>query len=70
MLGDDWGLFEDADASARRRRAELIARLRERVIAAGDKLSGEQVDAIVARMADTALEGERLRLGYTERRRA
>ena len=69
MLGEEWDLFEDADAQARRRREELVARLRERVMAAGDKLSGEQVDAIVSRMADTALEGERLRLGYTERRR-
>ena len=69
-MGEEWDLFENADTSARRRRDDLIARLRERVIAAGDKLSDEQVDAIVARMADTALEGERLRLGYTERRRA
>jgi hypothetical protein len=69
-MGDEWNLFEDAEASARRRREELIARLRERVMAAGDKLSEEQVDAIVARMADTALEGERLRLGFSERRRA
>ena len=69
-MGEEWDLFEDADASARRRREELIARLRQRVMAAGDKLSGEQVDAIVARMADTALEGERLRQGSTERRRA
>ena len=69
-MGEEWNLFEDALASARRRRDELMARLRERVIAAGDKLSVEQVNAIVARMADTALEGERLRHGYTERRRA
>jgi hypothetical protein len=69
-MGEEWDLFEDADTSARRRRDELIARLRERVMAAGDKLSEEQVAAIVARMADTALEGERLRHGYTERRRA
>lgn len=69
-MGEEWDLFEDAHASARRRRAELVARLRERVIAAGDKLSEEQVDAIVARMADTALEGERLRHGGTERRQA
>jgi hypothetical protein len=69
-MGEEWDLFEDADTSARRRRDELMARLRERVIAAGDKLSEDQVDAIVARMADTALEGERLRHGYTERRRA
>jgi hypothetical protein len=68
--GEEWDLFEDAASSARRRREELIARLRERVIAAGDKLSEEQVDAIVERMADTALEGERLRHGYAERRRA
>jgi hypothetical protein len=68
-MGGEWDLlFEDADTSARRRREALIARLRERVIAAGDKLSEEQVEAIVARMADTALEGERLRHGYTERR--
>lgn len=69
-MGEEWNLFEDATASARRRRDELVARLRERVIAAGDKLSEEQVNAIVARMADTALEGERLRHGYIERRRA
>ena len=67
-MGGEWDLFEDAAASARRRREELIARLRERVIAAGDRLSEEQVDAIVSRMADTVLEGERLRHGYTERR--
>lgn len=69
-MGEEWDLFEDAETSARRRRDELIARLRERVIAAGDKLSEDQVDAIVRRMADTALEGERLRHGYAERRRA
>jgi len=69
-MGEEWDLFEDAQASAQRRREELIARLRQRVIAAGDKLSEEQVAAIVSRMADTALEGERLRHGYTERRRA
>ncbi|HUQ46425.1 MAG TPA: hypothetical protein VM033_07225 [Gemmatimonadaceae bacterium] len=69
-MGEEWNLFEDATASAHRRRGELVARLRERVIAAGDKLSEEQVNAIVARMADTALEGERLRHGYIERRRA
>ena len=68
-MGDnEWGLFEDAESSARRRRAELVARLRDRVIAAGHKLSLEQVDAIVARMADTALEGERLRHGYARPR--
>jgi len=66
-MGEEWDLFEDAEASARRRREELVTRLRNRVIAAGCKLSGEQVDAIVSRMADTALEGERLRHGYTER---
>ncbi len=69
-MGEEWDLFEDAQSSAQRRREELIARLRQRVIAAGDKLSEEQVAAIVSRMADTALEGERLRHGYTERRRA
>jgi hypothetical protein len=68
-MGGEWDLFEDAAASARRRRQELIARLRERVIAAGDKLSEEQVDAIVARMADTALDGDRLRHGYAHPRR-
>ena len=68
-MGDnEWGLFEDAESSARRRREELVARLRDRVMAAGDKLSLEQVDAIVARMADTALEGERLRHGYSRPR--
>ena len=69
-MGEEWDLFEDAQSSAQRRREDLIARLRQRVIAAGDKLSEEQVAAIVSRMADTALEGERLRHGYTERRRA
>lgn len=69
-MGEEWDLFEDAQSSARRRREELIARLRQRVIAAGDKLSEEQVAAIISRMADTALEGERLRHGYAERRRA
>ena len=68
MSDNEWGLFEDAESSARRRREELVARLRDRVIAAGDKLSLEQVDAIVARMADTALEGERLRHGYSRPR--
>jgi hypothetical protein len=67
-MGGDWDLFEDADTSARRRREELMVRLRERVLAAGDKLSEEQVDAIVSRMADIALEGDRLRQRYTERR--
>jgi hypothetical protein len=67
-MGEEWDLFEDADASARRRRRELIARLRVRVLAAGGRLSEEQVDAVVSRMVDTALAGERLRHGYTERR--
>lgn len=67
-MGKEWDLFEDALESARRRREELMARLRERVLAAGDKLSEEQLAAIVARMADTALDGVRLRHGYDERR--
>jgi hypothetical protein len=69
-MGEGWDLFEDAHTSARRRRDQLIARLRERMIAAGDKLSEDQVAAIVERMADTALEGERLRHGFRERRQA
>lgn len=69
-MGEEWDVFEDADASAHRRREELVARLRQRVIAAGDKLSEDQVEAIVARMADTALKGERLRHGFVDRRRA
>lgn len=64
-MGEEWGLFEDAEASVRRRRDELVVRLRARVIAAGDKLSEGQLAAIVTRMADTALAGERLRHGYT-----
>lgn len=68
-MGAEWDLFEDAVTSAHRRRESLIARLRERVIAAGDKLSAEQMDAIVARMADTVLEGERLRHGSLYHRR-
>ena len=68
-MGTEWDLFEDAAASAHRRRESLIARLRERVIAAGDKLSDEQMDAIVGRMADTVLEGQRLRQGSVYDRR-
>jgi hypothetical protein len=64
----EWDLFEDALQSVRRRREELIARLRERVLAAGGKLSEEQVAAIVGRMADTALDGVRLRHGFDDRR--
>ncbi len=59
--GEEWSLFEDAAASVRRRRQELVDRLRQRMLAAGGKLSMEQIDALVARMADTALDGERLR---------
>ncbi len=68
-MGAEWDLFEDAASSAHRRRESLVARLRERVIAAGDKLSDEQMDAIVARMADTVLEGQRLRQGSVYDRR-
>lgn len=64
-MGDDaaeeWSLFEDAATSASRRRTELVERLRQRMIAAGDKLSLQQIEALVARMADTALDGDRLR---------
>ena len=68
-MGGEWDLFENAATSAHRRRESLITRLRERVIAAGDKLSNEQMDAIVARMADTVLEGQRLRQGFAYDRR-
>ncbi len=67
--GEEWNLFEDAAASPRRRRQELEARLRQRVIAAGGKLSPDQIDALVARMADTATEGERLRHRFDQPRR-
>ena len=60
-MGAEWDLFEDAATSARRRRESLIARFRERVTATGDKLSSEQLDAIVHRLADTVLQGEHLR---------
>ena len=60
-MGAEWDLFEDAVTSALRRRESLIARFRERVIAAGDKLSDEQMEAIVHRLADTVLQGEQLR---------
>jgi hypothetical protein len=60
-MAQDWDLFEDALQSAQRRRRELVARLRERLRAAGDKLSDEQVAAVVERMADLALGAGNLR---------
>ena len=68
-MGAEWDLFEDAVTSTHRRRESLIARFRERVIAAGDKLSSEQMDAIVHRLADTVLQGEHLRHGSAYDRR-
>ncbi len=58
---DEWDLFEDAQQVAHRRRLDLIARLRARLRAAGDKLSDEQVSAVVERMADLALGAGNLR---------
>ena len=58
---DEWDLFEDAQQVAQRRRLDLIARLRARLRAAGDKLSDEQVSAMVERMADLALGAGNLR---------
>ncbi len=60
-MNDDWDLFEDAEQSVQRRRRDLIARLRERLRVAGDKLSDEQVSAVVERMADIALGAGNLR---------
>lgn len=60
-MAQDWSLFEDAVQSTQRRRIELVTRLRERLRAAGDKLSDEQVAAVVERMADLALGGGSLR---------
>lgn len=60
-MNDEWDLFEDAEQSVQRRRRDLIARLRERLRAAGDKLSDEQVAAVVERMADLALGAGNLR---------
>jgi len=60
-MSEDWDLFEDAQQSTQRRRRDLIARLRERLRAAGDKLSDEQVSAVVERMADLALGAGNLR---------
>ena len=60
-MNDEWDLFEDADQSVQRRRRDLITRLRERLRAAGDKLSDEQVSAVVERMADLALGAGNLR---------
>ncbi len=54
-LPEDWEHFEDAQQSAQRRRQELIARLRARLTNAQNKLSEEQVAAVVERMADLAL---------------
>lgn len=60
-MTEDWDLFEDAQQSTQRRRHDLISRLRERLRAAGDKLSDEQVSAMVERMADLALGAGNLR---------
>ncbi len=68
-MGAEWDLFENAVTSTHRRRESLIARFRERVIATGDKLSSEQVDAIVHRLADTVLQREQLRHGSAYDRR-
>jgi hypothetical protein len=54
-LPEEWEHFEDAHQSAQRRRQELIARLRARLISGQNKLSEEQVAAVVERMADLAL---------------
>ena len=61
IVAEDWECFEDAQQSTLRRRRDLIARLRERLRAAGDKLSDEQVSAMVERMADLALGAGNLR---------
>lgn len=60
-MSQDWELFENAAQSTQRRRRDLVARLRERLRAAGDKLSDEQVAAVVERMADLALGAGNLR---------
>lgn len=52
---EDWEHFEDAQQSALRRRQELVARLRARLTGGQNKLSEEQVAAVVERMADLAL---------------
>jgi hypothetical protein len=54
-LPEEWEAFEDAQQSTERRRQELIARLRARLINGRNKLSEEQVAAVVDRMADLAL---------------
>jgi hypothetical protein len=54
-LHEEWEHFEDAHQSTERRRQELIARLRARLINGQNKLSEEQVAAVVDRMADLAL---------------
>jgi hypothetical protein len=54
-LPEEWEHFEDAQQSTERRRQELIARLRARLINGQNKLSEEQVAAVVDRMADLAL---------------
>jgi hypothetical protein len=54
-LPEEWEHFEDAQQSTERRRQELIARLRARLINGRNKLSEEQVAAVVDRMADLAL---------------
>ena len=60
-MSQDWDLFEDARQFTQRRRLDLVTRLRERLRAAGDKLSEEQVAAVVERMADIALGAGNLR---------
>lgn len=60
-MAQEWEGFEDALQFTQRRRRELMTRLRERLRAAGDKLSDEQVAAVVERMADLALGAGNLR---------
>ena len=54
-MAEDWAAFENAEQSDHRRRIELIDRLRARLAESQPKLSGEQVAAVVERMADLAL---------------
>jgi hypothetical protein len=58
-VSEDWEGFEDAEQCERRRRVELIARLRARLASSQPKLSEEQVAAVVNRMADLALRNPR-----------
>jgi hypothetical protein len=52
---EEWEQFEDAQQCEQRRRQELMARLRARLTSGRNKLSEEQVAAVVERMADLAL---------------